>query len=103
MLAITQTAAHAVDELVSQPGLPDEAGLRIAVATVTQNGGGPSSDLELTVVPAPEPDDEELAEHSIYLESGIDAYLDGMVLDAELEGNEVRFSLQPRIEADGAD
>jgi hypothetical protein len=96
VLAVTETAAEAVHDLVSQPGLPDEAGLRIAISKVTQNGGGPSSELELTVVPAPGPEDRELGEVSIYLEPGVDIYLDDMVLDAERLGDEVRFRLEPQ-------
>jgi iron-sulfur cluster assembly protein len=93
VLAITNAAAQAVTALLSQPGLPDEAGLRIAVTTQNQNGGSPSSELELSVVPGPEPEDREVAELSIYLEPGTAEYLDQMVLDAEVEGEQVRFSL----------
>jgi Fe-S cluster assembly iron-binding protein IscA len=98
VLTVTESASQAVHDLVSQPGLPDEAGLRIAISKMTQNGGGPSSELELTVVPAPQPDDREVPEEPIYLESGVDRYLEDMILDAERLGDEVRFSLQPQIE-----
>jgi iron-sulfur cluster assembly protein len=99
MLAVTETAAQAVTALVSQPGLPDEAGLRIAAATQSQNGGAPSPELELTVVPAPEPEDRAIEEPPIYIEPGTAEYLADMVLDAEVDEGQVRFSLHEQQES----
>ena len=93
MFALTESAAQAVEAIVSQPGLPDEAGLRIATTTARVNGGGPAAELELTVVAAPEPEDREIAELSLYLDPATVEFLDDKVLDAEIAGDEVRFSL----------
>jgi hypothetical protein len=97
-LALTDSAVKAVHALTSQPGLPEEAGLRIASSPTSQNGSRPSTEIELEVVAAPEPDDREIEELSVYLEPGTDELLAEKVLDAEIEGDSVRFSLRERAD-----
>jgi iron-sulfur cluster assembly protein len=96
MLALTPNAAEVVDSLVSSEDLPETAGLRI---TSEESLGGPEGnqiqrDLRLSVVEQPEAGDELVEGTQIFLEPGETAeLLDDKVLDADVQGTEVRFSL----------
>jgi iron-sulfur cluster assembly protein len=95
VLALTPNAAEAVDSIVSQPGLPENAGLRISMDRVEDDSGNPRTDLHLSVVEEPESGDELLEGFQIYVESGSTAeFLEDKLLDAEIAGNEIQFSLQ---------
>jgi Fe-S cluster assembly iron-binding protein IscA len=105
MLALTPTAAEVVDSIVSQQELPDTAGLRIT----SEEGGAPAEDsagsqrdLRLAVVEQPEAGDALVAGTQVYVEPGETAeLLEDKVLDAEVEGNEVRFSIAQQAGPDG--
>jgi iron-sulfur cluster assembly protein len=97
MLALTPTAAEVVNAIVSQEGLPDTAGMRITseASEAAPNGAGPSGrDVRLSVVDSPEADDEVVEGAPIYVEPGDTAeLLDGKILDADVDGEEVHFRL----------
>ena len=96
MLALTPTAAEVVDSIVSQQELPDTAGLRITSeeGEAAADGSGSQRDLRLSVVEQPEVGDALVEGSQVYVEPGETAdMLDDKVLDAEVEGNEVRFSI----------
>jgi iron-sulfur cluster assembly protein len=99
MLALTPTAAQAVETITSQPGLPESAGLRITTPPPSQDGGSPAGTLQMGVVEAPEPEDEIIAGSSLYVEQATAEFLDDKVLDADVEGDQVRFSFAEQ--ADG--
>ena len=99
MLALTPTAAEAVETIVSRPGLPDSAGLRISTPPAGQDGAEPGATLQMGVVEAPLPDDEVIDGASLYLEQGTAQFLDDKVLDADVEGDQVRFSFSEQAEA----
>jgi iron-sulfur cluster assembly protein len=94
VLALTPNAAEAVDSIVSQPGLPENAGLRISMDRVEDDSGNPRTDLHLSVVEEPESEDQVLEGFQIYVESGTAEFLEDKLLDAEIAGNEIQFSLQ---------
>jgi iron-sulfur cluster assembly protein len=89
MLIITEQAADAIRTLVD----PDVGGVRISLSVSTSNGRGPG----LTVEPAPGPraDDEIIDADGLelYLDSSAVDLLDDRVLDAEDEGDAVRFTV----------
>jgi len=96
MLALTPTAAEVVESIVSQQELPDTAGLRITSqeGEAAADGSGSQRDLRLSVVEQPEAGDSLVEGSQVYVEPGETAeLLEDKVLDAEVEGNEVRFSL----------
>ena len=96
MLALTATAAEVVDSIVSQQELPDTAGVRITSeeGAATADGSQSQRDLRLAVVEQPEAGDAHVEGTPVYVEPGETAnLLDDKVLDAEIEGNEVRFSI----------
>ena len=88
MLIITPHALAAIRTLLAPDG-----GVRIALAEARSDGAGPG----LTVEPAsaPELDDEIIASDGLelYIEGDAFALLDDKVLDADDEGDAIRFSV----------
>jgi hypothetical protein len=95
MLALTPTAASAIDGILANPEIPDEAGMRITteIAT-TEEGAPPQTELRLAVVDEPEKSDQVLEGAPVFLEPEAAALLDDKVLDAEVAGDEVRFNVK---------
>jgi hypothetical protein len=95
MLALTPTASEVVELMVAQRDLPETAGLRITSEThIGSNGDAPQLDLRVTVVEEPELTDEQVDGTPLYVESGETAeMLDDKVLDVDVSGEEIRFSL----------
>ncbi|MGH4016961.1 MAG: adhesin [Pseudonocardiaceae bacterium] len=90
MLTITETAAQAINSLISASQMPEGAGLRI----VSQ----PESDvdaLELSVAPAPDEQDTVLegGGATVFLEPGAAEALDDKILDVQkvVEDNEEQY------------
>jgi len=103
MLALTPTAAEVVESIVTNDELPETAGLRITSEEnpAAGNSHGPRRDLRLAIVEEPEPTDELIEGTQIYVEPGETAeLLEDKVLDADVSGEEVRFSL---LQQDGSD
>ena len=92
MLSITPDAVEAIKAVMGEkPG-----GLRISATPQSMNGSAPGLMLE----PVPTPDDEDAVVEAegtqLYLDTAALRMLDGKVLDAEREGEALRFSvLQP--------
>jgi iron-sulfur cluster assembly protein len=85
MLTVTPNAAAAIEQITSQPEIPEGAGVRVA----TQPEG-----FTLTVTPAPERDDQVLEEHGarLFLDASAVTALDDKTLDAQVDpGGKVQF------------
>jgi iron-sulfur cluster assembly protein len=93
LLAITETAATAIKSLTASQEQPDEAGVRIA-ARETADVDAPDS-LKLSVVEGPAEDDQVVEEHGahVFLEPHAASYLDDKLLDANIDGQQVRFAI----------
>jgi len=92
MLAITQTAAEALDTIVaSVPDAPESSGLRISPST--SGDGQPGFRLDLAV--KPEPGDQVIdgPVHPVFVDAQIAEELEDKVLDAQIEGDRVGFML----------
>jgi iron-sulfur cluster assembly protein len=92
MLTITDNAAEAVRQISEGSGLEPEPGLRISAGSPTPEG----TPLEISVAPEAETTDQTIEEHGarVYLEELVAPALDDKVLDAEIEGDQVRFALR---------
>ncbi len=99
MLAVTEDAATAIDSILASSGLPDGAGLRITQEVNTQSGGDTRTDLRLAVVESAEEGDEVLEDVRIFLDPQAADFLDNKLLDADVEGEDVRFSLDVQAES----
>jgi iron-sulfur cluster assembly protein len=96
MLTMTDTAADVVRQLAAGSGLEPDPGLRISPGTPTPEG----TPLELELAPGPEENDQtvENGGATVYVEGQVAEVLDDKVLDAAVEGDQVRFTIH-----DGAD
>lgn len=102
MLTITTEAAQAINAIVGSSPVP-QGGLKITAKPVT----GSESTLELSVVESPAETDRVIEDQGtrVFLEQLAADYLEDKVLDAEVEGEQVRFTLQdqaPRSAPRGA-
>lgn len=96
MLAITDdAAAEAIKGVVSSQGAPAGAGLRIA----TPPEGAPEGGLEVALAAVPAEDDDVIDEGGahVFLESRAAAALDDKLLDARVEGGQVRFAVSEQV------
>jgi iron-sulfur cluster assembly protein len=91
MLTITHTAAEAIKGIVASPQVPEGAGLRIATRPESPAEGA----FEVSVAPVPAEEDQVVEESGaqVFLEPQAAEALDDKVLDAEIEGGEVRFAV----------
>ena len=92
MLTLTDQAVAVIRDLTTQPGLPAEAGLRIA----SQDGGG----LALSLAEGPQAGDQviEDAGVQVYVQPDAADAVDDKALDARMnETGEVSFQLQARL------
>ncbi len=94
MLVLTDRAETAIDEILSARELPDDAGVRITAETSTADGGEPQRTLRIDVVEEPQSGDQVLEASPVYLEPEAGALLDDKLLDADVDGEEVRFALR---------
>ena len=64
----------------------------------SSNGTGPTTIFDFYPADGPEDEDEVVDEQGvqIFLEPQVAPYMDDKLLDAEVEGNEVHFSVQPQ-------
>ena len=89
MLTMTDTAAEAVKTIVARVPQAADGGLRIRDA-------GAETGFELSVAPAPEPDDTVVVTEGarVFLDTAASLALNDHVLDAQLEQDgTVRFAL----------
>jgi Fe-S cluster assembly iron-binding protein IscA len=99
VLAITEDAAAAIYSIVASSGLPEGAGLRITQELNTETEGAARTDLRLSLVESAEEGDEVLEGTQIFLEPEAANFLDNKLLDADVEGEEVSFSLDVQAES----
>jgi Fe-S cluster assembly iron-binding protein IscA len=92
MLTMTDTAAEAVRQIAGGSGLEPDPGLRISTGEPTEQG----TPLELSIAPAALPTDHTVDKEGahLYLDDVVVPALDEMVLDAAIEGDQVRFELR---------
>jgi iron-sulfur cluster assembly protein len=99
MLTLTDTAAEVVRQLAEGSGLEPDPGLRISPGAPTPEG----TPLELQIAPGPEENDQtvENGGATVYVEGQVAEVLDDKVLDAAVEGDQVRFTIHDGAATDG--
>jgi iron-sulfur cluster assembly protein len=92
MLTMTDTAAEAVRRISAGSGLEPDPGLRISAGESTPEG----TPLEIGLAGEAAPSDQTVEEDGarIYMEEPVAAALDDKVLDAAVEGDQVRFAIR---------
>jgi iron-sulfur cluster assembly protein len=89
MLTLSPSAIEAVDGLLHQPQVPDDAGLRISPAGEAQ--------LTIEIATEPAPTDQVIEEGGarVFVDADAVPMLDDAELDARQEGDQVAFGLMP--------
>lgn len=93
MLAVSEEAASAIGSILAAQDLPDEAGLRVSTGEI-ESDGGPQTALRLEIAPAPAAGDQVVEEGPVFVESDAAELLDDKVLDAEVRGDQIQFSVK---------
>jgi Fe-S cluster assembly iron-binding protein IscA len=99
VLAISEDAAAAIRGIVGGSGVPEGAGLRITREVNTGDEGEARTDLRLSLVAAPEEGDEVLEDERVFVDPDAAKLLDDKLLDADLQGDQVRFTLDIQAES----
>jgi iron-sulfur cluster assembly protein len=91
MLTMTPNAAEAIRQIAAGSGLEPDPGLRISPGLPTPEG----TPLQLGLAGHPEPTDQTVESDGarVYVEGPVAEALDDKVLDAAVEGDQVRFAL----------
>jgi Fe-S cluster assembly iron-binding protein IscA len=95
MLTVTPAAAAAVTAILQNPDLPAGAGMRLEAGT---DGAGEQA-IGIAIVGGPGPDDELVSstpDENIFLAHDLVDALDDQVLDAEIDGQNVAFTIRPQ-------
>ena len=96
MLHITTAAAEAIEEITES--VPGSAGVRItALPNASTNGSGPIAVFDFYPAEEPGAGDQVVEDQGVqvFLEPEVVPLLDDKLLDAELDGDEVRFTVEP--------
>ena len=95
MLALTDNATDAIERILTAPGVPTGAGIRIAPGTAVSDGGAATNELQLSVAEEPAIGDEVIEEQGarVFVEDTVSGYLDDKKLEAEVIDERVLFSL----------
>jgi len=95
MLALTESAADAIREIVTAPEVPEGAGLRIA----TQPGSEQAEVLEVMIAAMPAENDQVMDDDGarVFVEAAAAELLDDKLLDARVEGTRVGFTLSDQM------
>jgi iron-sulfur cluster assembly protein len=94
VLAITEDAASAINTIVANADLPDGSGVRICRMPAESPSGDsdePQMELRLSVVAGPEEGDQAVEGEPVFVEPAAAEVLEDKVLDAEVDGERVRF------------
>ena len=103
MLALTPTAAEAIQTIVNQSDAPEGAVLRITSEEAGGDEGAEVRDLQLAVVESPEEEDLQVQGLPVSVEPDTIDFLDDKVLDAEVDEGNVKFSLYLQPPGDPSD
>jgi len=95
VLTLTDTAAEAIRGIVAAPEIPEGAGLRIATQPDAE-----AATLEVTVAERPAETDQVVSEAGarVFVEAEAVPLLDDKLLDAQIEGTRVGFTLSDQQE-----
>jgi Fe-S cluster assembly iron-binding protein IscA len=100
MLSLTLEATHLIAEMLADPEVPEDAGVRIGVEGPGMRNGG--TQLQVAIAAGPSDDDEvvETAGARVFIPAPLSRTLADKTLDARVDANEgVRFELGTQAQA----
>jgi iron-sulfur cluster assembly protein len=98
MLQITKNAGQAIQALVRNNGLPEQAGLRIDAPDKPPAPSVSAAPLQLTLAPELAEGDQVVEGNGakVFVSPRVAAAAADMILDARASGEKVKFVLKPR-------
>jgi iron-sulfur cluster assembly protein len=99
VLAITPNAAEAINGIVAASELPEGAGLRITSETEEIESGEARTDLRISLAEQPDEGDQVPEGTQVFIEQETASLLDDKLLDADISGDEIQFSLRDQASA----
>jgi iron-sulfur cluster assembly protein len=98
MLALSERAVVAINGIMSNPEIPEGAGLRVSPQMTR---GTEAVTLELSVVEAPAGGDQVVEDQGaqVFVDERVGPMLDDKTLDATTEGEQVQFTIVDRGES----
>jgi len=97
MLAISDVAAIAIDEILAVRRMPCEGGVRLTTGVAPAGDDGWAPALVMDVSPAPRQGDAVLMQAPVFVEAEAVPALERKLLDAEVSTERVRFTLRNQI------
>jgi Fe-S cluster assembly iron-binding protein IscA len=97
LLHITPAAADAISDITES--VPGTAGVRVCtMPQASTNGSGPIAVFDFYPTSEPGDGDEVVEENGVqvFLEPDVVPYLEDKLLDAEVDGEQVRFTVEPQ-------
>jgi iron-sulfur cluster assembly protein len=98
MLALSERAVVAINGIMSNPEIPEGAGLRVSPQ---MTGESEAVTLELSVVEAPVGGDQVVEDQGaqVFVDERVSPMLEDKTLDATTEGEQVQFTIVDRGES----
>ena len=92
MLAVSENAAQAIETILESQHAPDGAGLRIGVTSADGDG----AKIAVGLAPGPLETDTVVQQEgaTVFVSEEVKEILDDKVLDAEVEGEQVAFTMR---------
>jgi Fe-S cluster assembly iron-binding protein IscA len=103
MLTLTSDAAKAIERILTAPGVPGGAGIRIKGVTPADDPAV-TSELQVEVAEQPGEGDEVIEEGRarVFVEGSVCSYLADKLLEAEMVEERIRFSLAGQAASPGS-
>jgi iron-sulfur cluster assembly protein len=94
LLTITENAEHALDAVAAAENAPEGAGVRLSQGL----GANGQPAVGLALVPGPQPGDAivDSANTPVFLAADVAELLEDKILDAQMEGDQIAFSVAER-------
>ena len=102
MLTLTPEAIQAIERLLTAPGVARGAGIRL-IGVAPEDDPGVTSELQVEVAQEAGESDELIEEAGarVFVEESVCGYLADKMLDAEMLGERIRFSLAGQTASPG--
>lgn len=101
MLAVSEVAAIAIEEMLATRRMPREAGVRLTTEADPSGAARPGRVLVMDLAPTPRAGDAVLVEAPVFVEAEAAPALEQKLLDADVSIERVRFTLRDRRPIDG--
>lgn len=96
MLAVTEVATIAIEEMLATRRMPYQAGVRLATEAVPSGDADRGTAVVMDLAPAPRRGDTVLLEAPVFVEADAAPALAQKLLDADVTTERVRFTLRER-------